>query len=276
MRVRLGRGRASRGRHGSPSGAGPRRVVEAVGGRVTQLPAGRRGVWRGAGHVRWIRVRFRERIGAQAGQPHVRAGRRHAHRGGHGPPGLRDHGRVQPGQTVLINGAAGGVGTFAVQIANALGADVTGVCSTREPGDGPLDRRRPCHRLHGEDFTRGSKRYDLILDLVGNHSVSACRRALAPNGMRSSPTGAAATGSAPWASPPGDGDVQVHKPGAARVHGARHERGPGRSQGARRGREGHAGHRSDLSAEREPGRVAYLEAGHARGKVVLAVQEHHA
>src|SRR5512140_288956 len=95
---------------------------------------------------------------------------------------IRDHGRVQPGQTVLINGAAGGVGTFAVQIAKAFGADVTGVCSARN-----AEMIRSIGADHvidyaAEDFTRGPKRYDLILDLVGNHSVSACRRALEPNG----------------------------------------------------------------------------------------------
>src|SRR5665811_459443 len=97
--------------------------------------------------------------------------------------GLRDIGRVQPGQTVLINGAAGGVGTFAVQIAKALGADVTGVCSTRN-----VDLVRSIGADHvidytAEDFTRGPDRYDLVLDLVGNHSVSDCRRALASTGM---------------------------------------------------------------------------------------------
>ncbi len=95
---------------------------------------------------------------------------------------LRDHGRVQPGQAVLINGAAGGVGTFAVQIAKAFGAETTGVCSTRNV---EMVRSIGADRVvdyTAEDFTRGSIRYDLILDLVGNHSVSDCRRALEPNG----------------------------------------------------------------------------------------------
>ena len=96
---------------------------------------------------------------------------------------LRDKGRLQPGQTVLINGAAGGVGTFAVQIAKWLGADVTGVCSARNVetvrsigADWVIDYTQ-------EDFTRSGQRYDLILDCVGNHSLSACRRALNPQGI---------------------------------------------------------------------------------------------
>jgi NADPH:quinone reductase-like Zn-dependent oxidoreductase len=96
--------------------------------------------------------------------------------------GLRDKGRLQPGQTVLVNGASGGVGTFAVQIAKASGANVTGVCSTRNVdmvrsigADRVIDYTR-------EDFTNGGDRYDVILDNVGNHSVLEYRRALRPDG----------------------------------------------------------------------------------------------
>ena len=96
---------------------------------------------------------------------------------------LRDNGHVQPGQKVLINGASGGVGTFAVQIAKAFGAEVTGVCSTKN-----LELVRSIGADHvidytKEDFRKGGPRYDLILDNVGDHSMSATRRALAPNGM---------------------------------------------------------------------------------------------
>ncbi len=94
--------------------------------------------------------------------------------------GLRDKGQVQPGQKVLINGASGGVGTFAVQIAKALGAEVTGVCSTRN-----VDLVRSLGADHvvdytQEDFTRSDRRYDLMLDVAGSRSWSECRRVLNP------------------------------------------------------------------------------------------------
>src|SRR6266480_3834996 len=95
---------------------------------------------------------------------------------------LRDKGKVQPGQKVLINGASGGVGTFAVQIAKSFGADVTGVCSTKN-----VDLVRSLGADHvidytKEDFAKGEQRYDVILDNVPNHSLSECRRILNPQG----------------------------------------------------------------------------------------------
>ena len=95
---------------------------------------------------------------------------------------LRDHGKVQAGQTVLINGASGGIGTFAVQIAKALGAEVTGVCSARN-----MDLVRSIGADHvidhtQEDFTQNGQHYDFILDNVSNHSLSELRGALTPNG----------------------------------------------------------------------------------------------
>ena len=97
--------------------------------------------------------------------------------------GLRDKRHIQPGQKVLINGAAGGVGTFAVQIAKSFGAHVTGVCSTRNVdmvrsigADRVIDYMR-------EDFTKSGRSYDLLLDLIGNRSLSACRRVVNPTGI---------------------------------------------------------------------------------------------
>jgi NADPH:quinone reductase-like Zn-dependent oxidoreductase len=97
--------------------------------------------------------------------------------------GLRDKGKIAPGQKVLVNGASGGVGTFAVQIAKSFGAEVTGVCSTRNVelvrsigADHVIDYTK-------EDFTKRSERYDLIYDLVGNHSFSDRRSVLSPNGI---------------------------------------------------------------------------------------------
>jgi NADPH:quinone reductase-like Zn-dependent oxidoreductase len=96
--------------------------------------------------------------------------------------GLRDHGRVEPGQKVLLIGASGGVGTFAVQIAKAFGAHVTGVCSTKKVGmvrsigaDHVIDYTQ-------EDFAEGEQRYDLILDIGGNSSLARLRRVLTLRG----------------------------------------------------------------------------------------------
>ena len=97
--------------------------------------------------------------------------------------GLRDKGKIQPGQRVLTNGASGGVGTFAVQIAKSFGADVTGVCSTRNVAmvrsigaDHVIDYTK-------EDFTQSAQPYDLIFDNVSNHSFSERRRILTSNGI---------------------------------------------------------------------------------------------
>ena len=108
--------------------------------------------------------------------------------------GLRDAGRLQPGQRLLVNGASGGVGSFAVQIGKILGAEVTGVCSTanvelvRSLGaDRVVDYTR-------EDFTAGADRYDLILDNIENRPLSAVRRALTPGGTLVLNSGTGATG----------------------------------------------------------------------------------
>jgi NADPH:quinone reductase-like Zn-dependent oxidoreductase len=109
---------------------------------------------------------------------------------------LRNAAKMQPGQTVLINGAAGGVGSFAVQLAKAFGAEVTGVCSTKN-----VEMVRSLGADHvidytQEDFTQDGTRYDLIFDNVENRSLADCRRALAPTGtlVLNSGTGAQGIG----------------------------------------------------------------------------------
>jgi len=97
--------------------------------------------------------------------------------------GLRDKGQIRPGQKVLINGASGGVGTFAVQIAKSYGVEVTGVCSTRNV---ELVRSLGADRVIDytqEDFTESGRYYDLMLDNAGNRSLSDCRRVLVSNGI---------------------------------------------------------------------------------------------
>jgi len=107
---------------------------------------------------------------------------------------LRDHGKVKPGQHVLINGASGGVGPFAIQVAKALGAEVTGVCSTDK-----VDVVRSIGADHvidytKEDFTLGSERYDVILDNVASHSLRDTRRVLTPDGLHVPSSGHAGMG----------------------------------------------------------------------------------
>jgi NADPH:quinone reductase-like Zn-dependent oxidoreductase len=108
--------------------------------------------------------------------------------------GIRDAGKTRPGQKVLINGASGGVGTFAVQIAKFYGAEVTGVCSSKNVNlvrsigaDYVIDYTR-------EDFTEGEQRFDLILDQVANRPLSACRRVLTPEGVHIPNSGNAGLG----------------------------------------------------------------------------------
>ena len=177
--------------------------------------------------------------------------------------GLRHHGEIRPGQNVLINGATGGVGSFAIQIAKSFGAEVTGVTSTRN-----LDLVRSLGADHVVDYTttdfaHGGRRYDLILDTVGNRSVPDLRRALAGSG-RAAVTGFTSVAKLIGVSLRGGKDiavVQAHvttkdleflaeliEAGKMRPHIDR--RYPF----------------ADI-----PAAIAYLEQGRARGKVVVAV-----
>ena len=191
--------------------------------------------------------------------------------------GLRDKGRIRAGQKVLINGASGGVGTFAVQIAKSFGTEVTGVCSTRN-----VDLVRSIGADHvidytKEDFTRSEQRYDLIYDLVGNHSFSERRRILNPNGI----CVMAGLGGAGW-----------HEGFASRLLGELN--GYLRSRFTRQKFIAYIAqfNKADMSILADlllSGKVTpvidrtfkfsetadalrYLETGHARGKVVVAVQ----
>ena len=141
--------------------------------------------------------------------------------------GLRDAGQLKKGQSVLINGASGGVGTFAVQIAKSFGAEVTGVCSTRN-----VDMVRSIGADHvidytREDFARDGRRYELMFDMVGNRSLSACRRVLAPKGtyvlVGSFDDGRAWTGQGP---PQGACGVTLRESAPCPVHGEKEQRGP--------------------------------------------------
>lgn len=188
--------------------------------------------------------------------------------------GLRDHGKVEPGQTVLINGASGGVGTFAVQIAKAMGAHVTGVCSTRNVemvrsigADQVIDYTK-------EEFTGSGQRYDVILDMVGSHSLLASRRVLNPQGiyvMVGGPKGR-------WVSP-------LDRAIAAKVLSWFVSQKMGMML-AELNKEDLGILRDLMQAgkvkpvidrtyplNRVPEALRYLEAGHARGKVVIAVGE---
>src|SRR5437016_3361226 len=159
-------------------------TVEAVGKNVTQFKPGD-DVFGGKGGA-FAEYVCRRAVGAVAPKPANITFEQAASVNIAGITALqavRDKGKVQPGQKVLINGASGGVGTFAVQIAKSFGAEVTGVCSTRNlemvkslGADHVIDYTK-------EDFTKGDQYYDVILDNVGNHSLSEYRRLLTPNGI---------------------------------------------------------------------------------------------
>ena len=159
-------------------------TVEAVGRSVTRFKPGDE-VFGGkfGAFAEYVAVREDRARCAETRQRDIRASRCRADRGITALQALRDKGQIHAGQKVLINGASGGVGTFAVQIAKSFGAEVTGVCSTRNVelvrsigADHVIDYTR-------EDFTRGTEHYDLIVDNVGTHSLLDYRRVLNPNGI---------------------------------------------------------------------------------------------
>ncbi len=187
---------------------------------------------------------------------------------------LRDKGHVQAGQKVLVNGASGGVGTFAVQLAKSFEAEVTGVCSTRNVetvrslgADDVIDYTR-------EDVTRSGRSFDVLVDVAGNHSWSECKRVLAEDGIMIIVGGRKANR---WIGPMGD----VIKRRLASVPGSRTVAAPFLAQL----------NKEDLDVLRElleagkikplvesryeladvPEALRYVGAGHARGKVVIRV-----
>ena len=191
--------------------------------------------------------------------------------------GLRDKGKIQAGQKVLVNGASGGVGTFAVQIAKSFGTEVTGVCSTRN-----VDLVRSIGADHvidytKEDFTKTDQRYDLIFDLVGNHSFSERRRVLNPNGI----CVMAGVGGAGW-----------HDDMGMRLAGELNSLAWSRFTSQKFVAYIAAFNKADMTILADlmqsgkitpvidrtyklselPAALAYLEQGHARGKVVITVE----
>ena len=189
---------------------------------------------------------------------------------------LRDKGKVQPGQKVLINGASGGVGTFAVQIAKTFGADVTGVCSTRN-----VDLVRSLGADHvidytKEDFAKGEQRYDVILDNVPNHSLSECRRILTPNGKYVM-IGGGGPNDSRWVGPFGRViKTMVLSPFTSQKMGMMMADANGKdltilADMMQSGKLKPVIDRT-YKLNEVPAAIAYLEEGHARGKVVITVE----
>jgi NADPH:quinone reductase-like Zn-dependent oxidoreductase len=189
--------------------------------------------------------------------------------------GLRDQGRIQSGQTVLVNGASGGVGTFAVQIARALGATVTGVCSAQNMdlvrslgADEVIDYR-------AQDFTRYGQRYDVLLDVAGSRPASACRRVLTRKGTL------VIVGGRPgrWFQPAGHafsalavGQLMSQRVVMADVGGCRDKRQVlvTLSELIESGEVAPVIDRQ-YPFDQIPAAISYQEEGHARGKVVVTV-----
>jgi NADPH:quinone reductase-like Zn-dependent oxidoreductase len=158
-------------------------VVEAVGSAVTQFRPGDEVFGAGRGSCAEFVCAREDKLALKPGPLSFEQAASIPIAGVTALQGLRDHARLQPGQKVLINGAAGGVGVFAVQIGRWLGAEVTAVCSTRN-----LDLVRSLGAHHAvdytrDDFTRGAVRYDVVFDAVANHTFGELRRAMTPSGI---------------------------------------------------------------------------------------------
>src|SRR5437016_2829247 len=190
---------------------------------------------------------------------------------------LRDKGNVQPRQKVLINGASGGVGTFAVQIAKSFGAEVTGVCSTRN-----VDLVRSLGADHvidytKENFTKGAERYDVMLDNVGNHSLSECKGVLTPAGKYVLIGGGGAgdqgflggLGKALWAMV---FSKFVSQQMGMMMADANHNDLAILADMMQSGKLKPVIDRT-YKLEQVPDAIRYVEKGHARGKVVIAVEQ---
>jgi NADPH:quinone reductase-like Zn-dependent oxidoreductase len=183
--------------------------------------------------------------------------------------GLRDHGKVRPGQKVLINGASGGVGPFAVQIAKALGAEVTGVCSTRN-----VEMVRSIGADHvidytQEDFTQGGPRCDVIMDNVASHSLSATRRALTPDGVLIPSSGHAGMG---WIIVAALTAVFVRQQGKPFVASTNSADLAVLTELIDAGKVTPVIDRTYPLSD-APDAFRYLDEGHARGKVVITVED---
>jgi NADPH:quinone reductase-like Zn-dependent oxidoreductase len=189
--------------------------------------------------------------------------------------GIRYAGQIRPGQKVLINGASGGVGTFAVQLAKSSGADVTAVCSTRN-----LDMARSIGADHvidytKEDFTNSGQQYDLILAANGDRSISDYRRALTPKGVYVQTGGSMAQMSqamlqGPWISMTGKqkmGNMGVAKPNQNDLVIMKELLESGKVKPV-------IDRCYQLSEV--PDAIRYLEEGHAKGKVVITMEQKNA
>jgi NADPH:quinone reductase-like Zn-dependent oxidoreductase len=185
---------------------------------------------------------------------------------------LRDKGNLEAGQKVLINGASGGVGTFAVQIATSMGAEVTGVCSTRNVemvrslgADHVIDYTR-------EDYTKSGEQYDLIIDMVGNHSLMANRKVMAPDGTFVIVGGASGDWLGPLLRPIGAMVLSPFVEQDFMMLLAKIDRDDLESLG----RMMEAGQVTPVidrrySLAEVPAAIRYSEEGHARGKIIIEV-----